>query len=172
VRKVFLSVLLICSGFAVGCGSTTFKDTAFTPSIPPVTTPTGANVLKIDVNGGPEVGVAGGGVYQNVPFATAEICAPGSTSKLRDDQRTSGGDRCHRIARFRQRNVRETGAENRPPFSPERFHEFRVKEVAGFLRAEHLLRMNLRTLDSCLEVASKQFSVRRRLTAFADRWRC
>jgi hypothetical protein len=80
VRKVFLSVLLICSGFAVGCGSATFKDTAFTPCIPPVTTPTGANVLKIDVNGGPEVGVPGGGVYQNVPFATAEICAPGSTS--------------------------------------------------------------------------------------------
>jgi hypothetical protein len=80
VRKVFLSVLLICSGFAVGCGSATFKDTAFTPCIPPVTTPTGANVLKIDLNGGPEVGVPGGGVYQNVPFATAEICAPVSTS--------------------------------------------------------------------------------------------
>jgi hypothetical protein len=80
VRKVFLSILLICSGFAVGCGSATFKSTGYTPTIPSVTAPTGPNVLKIDVNGGPEVGVAGGGVYQNVPFATAKICTPGSTS--------------------------------------------------------------------------------------------
>lgn len=80
MRLVFVSVLLICSGFGVGCGSATFKSTGSLPNLPPVTTPNGPNVLKIDVNGGPEVGVAGGGVYQNVPFATAKICAPGSAS--------------------------------------------------------------------------------------------
>ena len=73
-------MLLIGTGLAVGCGSATFKSTATNPTGSPVTTPTGPNVLQIDVNGGPGVGVAGGGVYQNVPFATVKVCAPGSTS--------------------------------------------------------------------------------------------
>jgi len=76
VRIVVLSMLLIGSGFTVGCGSASFKSTGSSPS----GAPTGANVIRIDVNGGPEVGQPGGGIYQNVPFATAKVCAPGSTS--------------------------------------------------------------------------------------------
>jgi hypothetical protein len=80
VRVVILSMLLLVSGLAVGCGSATFKSTATTPTVTPITTPSGPNVLQIDVNGGPEASVAGGGIYQNVPFATAKVCSPGSTS--------------------------------------------------------------------------------------------
>ena len=64
-------MLLIGSGFAVGCGSASFKSTGSSPS----GAPSGANVIRIDVNGGPEVGQPGGGIYQNVPFATAKVCA-------------------------------------------------------------------------------------------------
>lgn len=80
MRIVFLSMLLIGTGLAVGCGSASFKNTVSNPTGTPVTTPTGPNVLQIDVNGGPGVGMTGGGVYQNVPFATVKVCAPGSTS--------------------------------------------------------------------------------------------
>jgi len=73
-------MLLIGSGLAVGCGSASFRSTVNSPGNNPITTPTGANVLPIDVNGGPEVNQPGGGVYQNVPFATAKICAPGSSN--------------------------------------------------------------------------------------------
>jgi hypothetical protein len=71
---------MMCSGLAMGCGSATFKDTGSTPTISPITTPNGPNVLQIDVNGGPEANVTGGGLYQNVPFATAKVCAPGTSN--------------------------------------------------------------------------------------------
>lgn len=80
MRILFLPILLMCSGLTVGCGSATFKDTGSTPTISPITTPTGSNVLQIDVNGGPEANVTGGGLYQNVPFATAKVCAPGTSN--------------------------------------------------------------------------------------------
>ena len=80
MRVVILSMLLLVSGLAVGCGDASFKSTASTPTVTPITTPSGPNVLQIDVNGGPEASVAGGGIYQNVPFATAKVCSPGSTS--------------------------------------------------------------------------------------------
>ena len=79
MRIVFLSMLLMGSAFAVGCGSASFKGTTI-PTVSPIITPTGPNVLQIDVNGGPEVGVPGGGVYQNVPFASAKVCAPGTSN--------------------------------------------------------------------------------------------
>jgi Protein of unknown function (DUF3443) len=86
VRAVFLSISLIALGFAVGCGgtvattSTTSGGTTSTGSGSGSGTVsgTGSNVLAISVNGGPQAST--GYVYQNAAFATATICAPGSTS--------------------------------------------------------------------------------------------
>ena len=75
----------------MGCGTATFRSTATSPIITPITTPAGANVLPIDVNGGPEVNQPGAEFIRMFPFATAKICAPGSL-KLRDDQRSSCGN--------------------------------------------------------------------------------
>ncbi len=80
MRAVLVSILSIALGFAAGCGG------SVTPSSASNNTSTGSgngsgngsNVLAITVNGGPEA--ATGFVYQNAAFATATICAPGSTS--------------------------------------------------------------------------------------------
>ena len=75
MRAVFLSILLIVLGFAAGCGGST---TTTTSSTTVTGSGTGANVLAIAVNGGPEQ--TNGYIYQNAAFASATICAPGSTS--------------------------------------------------------------------------------------------
>ena len=84
MRAALLLILSIALGFAVGCGGTVSPTTATS------TTSTGSgsgsgggssngsNVLAISVNGGPEA--ATGFVYQNAAFASASICAPGSTT--------------------------------------------------------------------------------------------
>lgn len=75
MRAIYLLILLLGSAFAAGCGgSTTTTSTATNSS----GSTSGANVLSIAVNGGPEQ--ANGYIYQNAAFATATICAPGSTS--------------------------------------------------------------------------------------------
>lgn len=82
MRGVFLSILLIALGFAAGCGGSVA--TTSTPNGGTTSTGSGSgsgngsNVLAITVNGGPQA--ATGFVYQNAAFATATICAPGSTS--------------------------------------------------------------------------------------------
>ena len=78
MRAFYLSILLIGLVFAAGCGSsvTTSSSTTTTST----GSATGANVLAIAVNGGPEMNVANGYIYQNAAFAAATICAPGSTS--------------------------------------------------------------------------------------------
>jgi hypothetical protein len=43
-------------------------------------TPSGANVLPISVDGGPTANQPGGLNYEDAAFATATVCAPGSTS--------------------------------------------------------------------------------------------
>jgi len=77
VRKLFLSVLLGSLGLAVGCGSSGG------------TTPVGVgggggngsgNTLPLAVDGGPTANQQNGGIYANGMFASATICAPGSTS--------------------------------------------------------------------------------------------
>jgi len=82
MRLVYLAISLTGLVFAVGCGGTTVApsvvSTPTQPAPPPPTTST--NVLTITVDGGPEKSVMGGGVYQNEPFASATICAPGSTT--------------------------------------------------------------------------------------------
>ena len=75
MRAVFLSLLLIVSGFAAGCGGSTTSTSTTTNSSGSAS---GANVLAIAVNGGPEQ--TNGYIYQNAAFASATICAPGSTS--------------------------------------------------------------------------------------------
>jgi hypothetical protein len=84
VRKKFLlSILLGSLGFAVGCGggsgsssnsnSSGAGSSGSNPS-------TGANVLAIAVDGGPAANKANGDIYPNGAFASATICAPGSSS--------------------------------------------------------------------------------------------
>ena len=83
MRIVVLAISLTSLVFAAGCGGgqVTSSSTTPTPTQPaPAATPAPANVLAISVDGGPEKGVAGGSVYPNVPFASATICAPGSTA--------------------------------------------------------------------------------------------
>lgn len=82
MRIVFLAVSLTGLVFAVGCGGTTVSPSASTPTQPtaPPPPPAASNVLAITVDGGPEKSVAGGGIYQNEAFASATICAPGSTT--------------------------------------------------------------------------------------------
>lgn len=87
MRGAFLSILFIALGFGAGCGGSV---TTGATSSGGTTSPgsgsgssgtgsgTGSNVLAITVNGGPQA--ATGFVYQNAAFATATICAPGSTS--------------------------------------------------------------------------------------------
>jgi Protein of unknown function (DUF3443) len=75
VRAVYLSNLLISLWFLAGCGSSTTSSSS-TPTS--TGSASGANVLAIAVNGGPEQ--TNGYIYQNAAFATATICAPGSTS--------------------------------------------------------------------------------------------
>jgi Protein of unknown function (DUF3443) len=77
VRAVFVSILLMGLCFTEGCGSSNSSTSASSTS---TGSSTGSNVLAIAVNGGPEVNQPGGYVYQNAAFATATICAPGSTS--------------------------------------------------------------------------------------------
>jgi hypothetical protein len=86
VRALFLSILLIALGFAAGCGgSVATGTTSGGGTISPGSgsgsgtgTGNGSNVLALAVNGGPEA--ATGFVYQNAAFASATVCAPGSTS--------------------------------------------------------------------------------------------
>lgn len=77
MRAVHSSILLIALVFAAGCG--TSKSTSSS-----TTTPTGSgsvsNILAIAVNGGPTVNQPNGSIYTNAAFASATICAPGSTS--------------------------------------------------------------------------------------------
>jgi hypothetical protein len=81
VRAIFLAILFIAVGFAAGCGGSV---TSGTPAGTTTSTGSGggsgngSNVLAITVNGGPQAET--GFVYQNAAFATATICAPGSTS--------------------------------------------------------------------------------------------
>jgi hypothetical protein len=80
VRAFYLSILLIGLVLAAGCGSSTTTSTTNTSTGSGSSSGSGSNVLAIAVNGGPEVNVADGYIYQNAAFATATICAPGSTS--------------------------------------------------------------------------------------------
>ena len=78
--SLFLVSLFLTGAIAIaGCGGS--PSTAGSTS-----TSTGgsgsstSNVMAISVNGGPTVNLPGGGIYPNGAFASATICAPGSTT--------------------------------------------------------------------------------------------
>jgi len=76
LRAVFPSILLIGLAFAAGCGGgTSTGSTTKTSGSGSV-----SNVLPIAVSGGPAANQMNGFIYQNAAFASATICAPGSTS--------------------------------------------------------------------------------------------
>jgi Protein of unknown function (DUF3443) len=79
LRTIFLSFLMASLAFAAGCGGTASSSSGSTTT---TTTASGggSNVLAISVNGGPTANVANGSIYENAAFASATICAPGSTS--------------------------------------------------------------------------------------------
>jgi len=73
VRKQFLVLILLGSlGLVVGCGGGSSSSSS-DPSV-------AANVLPIAVDGGPPANQANGAIYPNGAFASATICAPGSSS--------------------------------------------------------------------------------------------
>lgn len=74
-EKIFLLILLGSLGFAAGCGGS-----GSTPAATPTSTTSGSNILSIAVNGGPTANQAGGSLYPNGAFASATVCAPGSTT--------------------------------------------------------------------------------------------
>ncbi len=76
MRRLFAIVLLASLGFAAGCGGGVTSSTA--ASSPPSSN--GSNVLAISVDGGPTASQPGGSLYPDAAFASATICAPGSTS--------------------------------------------------------------------------------------------
>ena len=75
------SVLIFLAGAVViaGCGGTSVK-TSTTTTTTGGNGSTGSNVTAISVDGGPTVGQIDGGIYPNGAFASATICAPGSTT--------------------------------------------------------------------------------------------
>jgi hypothetical protein len=80
VRAVFLSIFLASLGLAAGCGSSKGMNSSTTSTPPSSTSSTDSNVLSIAVSGGPEANQPKGSIYENAAFASATICAPGSTS--------------------------------------------------------------------------------------------
>jgi Protein of unknown function (DUF3443) len=78
VRSFSLGLFLTGLLFVTGCGSSAKSSSSTT-----TTTPTGnsdANVMAISVNGGPTASEVNGSIYENGAFASATICAPGSTT--------------------------------------------------------------------------------------------
>jgi len=71
VRKLFGFILLGILASAMGCGGSSSSTTH---------TGTANNVLSVAVDGGPTATQQGGSIYQNGLFASATICAPGSTT--------------------------------------------------------------------------------------------
>jgi hypothetical protein len=62
--------------WAAGCGGGSPKSSTGTTT----TTSSGSNVMSIAVNGGPTANQANGQIYEDAAFASATVCAPGSTS--------------------------------------------------------------------------------------------
>jgi hypothetical protein len=76
VQRYSISILLAGAMLIAGCGGSSSSTSTSTSG----TGSTTANVLAISVNGGPTANQLDGGIYPNGAFATATICAPGSTT--------------------------------------------------------------------------------------------
>lgn len=77
MRTFCAGVLLTGLLVVAGCGGSTKNPSSSTTT---TTTTSGSNVLPIAVNGGPTVNQVGGSIYENGAFASATVCAPGSTT--------------------------------------------------------------------------------------------
>lgn len=75
MRRLLILISLGVLSFAAGCGG---GRSASSTSTPPSSTPL-VNVLSLAVDGGPTANQMGGTNYANAAFASATICAPGST---------------------------------------------------------------------------------------------
>jgi hypothetical protein len=81
VRRFIVSIFLASLALAAGCGGgSSSSSTSTSTSSPSSSSPSGSNVLSISVNGGPTANEPGGSIYENAAFASATICAPGSTT--------------------------------------------------------------------------------------------
>jgi hypothetical protein len=76
---VFAFLAVVAAGLAGGCGGTSHPSTTSTTAGTNSSNGSG-NVLAITVDGGPTAHQSGGSLYENAAFASASICAPGSTS--------------------------------------------------------------------------------------------
>ncbi len=79
MRKTCFLGLLFVAALIAGCGGSSTSNSSKSTT----TSGTGAstaNVLAISVDGGPAANQIDGGIYPNGAFASATICAPGSTS--------------------------------------------------------------------------------------------
>jgi hypothetical protein len=80
MQRYFVLIFLAGALLIAGCGGSSTVNSTST------TTPSGtgsstSNVMAISVNGGPTANqMVGGGIYPNGAFASATICAPGSTT--------------------------------------------------------------------------------------------
>jgi Protein of unknown function (DUF3443) len=84
-RFSFFLLLLAGAGLIAGCGGSSGTVTSGSGGTGGTggsggSGGSGANVLPISVDGGPTVGQSGGVNYEDAAFATATVCAPGSTT--------------------------------------------------------------------------------------------
>jgi hypothetical protein len=78
VHRYFFSFFLAGAVLIAGCGGSSTGSSKSTTT--GGTGSTGSNVMAISVNGGPAANLPGDGIYPNGAFASATICAPGSTT--------------------------------------------------------------------------------------------
>ncbi len=77
MRRYSISILLVGMLLIAGCGGSVNSSKSTSGGGPG---PTKSNVMAISVNGGPIASQLNGGNYPNAAFASATICAPGSTT--------------------------------------------------------------------------------------------
>src|ERR1700677_2412827 len=80
LRRCFFFVSLATLGLLGGCGGSSISNSTTSGSSSSGSSGDTNNVLSISVNGGPTASALNGSIYANAAFASATICAPGSTA--------------------------------------------------------------------------------------------
>ena len=78
MQRYFVLIFFAGAMLIAGCGGSSISSPTSTTTS--TTGSTTDNMMAISVNGGPTAGQLDGGIYPNGAFASATICAPGSTS--------------------------------------------------------------------------------------------